>query len=789
MRTLTTAALLALFAGTSFAQITQTTTTTTTVTTSPPLITTDHVIITPQGRRPIWHQSATPVRLDAVNVELTINDQVATTTLELTLFNPNSNPQQAEILLPVPDGASVRSLQYDGTGPEPTAKVLPRDEARRIYDSIVGSMRDPALLEFARYGVLRTSAFPVPANTSQKIRITIEQVLAADAGRLDWVLPRTEMLAGTGTPWTLKATIKSKDPIANVFSASHDLAIERKGPAEFAVTGSAAAFRSAGSLRISEMKASKNNNEPVFTTASYPDASVPGNGGYFNLIVSLPSPTERQTVKREVTLVIDRSGSMRGEKMKQALEAAKNVLNGLGDGELFNIIDFSDSINGFSPAPVAKDADSLKRAIAYVEGIQANGGTNIRDALVEAVHTPPTAGALPLVLFLTDGCPTVGERTESGIRASMKEANSANRRLFTFGVGFDVNSPLLNALSRSTRGSATFVTPDENIEVKVSQMFKRLTGPVLAAPKVTIIDSATGQPTTTIVRDLMPAGADAPDVFDGEQFVVTGRYTAGQKFKARIDGDYLGKAHTLEYEVDPTQASAQNSWVSRMWASQRIGKLLESLRTDYADKQIDPRNDPKAKELIDEVVALSTRFGILTEYTAFLATEPTVALRGVEGIRDRMMVDFDAANSRRGGVDAVKQEGKLAELQVNRAPASPSAQPTQLGATAGNNVQYYYDAGGGGRSLEKHELTNVNQVQDRTFFNRNSRWVDGDSITKETDKPDRTVTVGTDDYSKLADELIAANLGGILALDGEVLFAWKGQRILLQNAAPAVDQP
>ncbi|MFT3685526.1 MAG: VWA domain-containing protein [Phycisphaerales bacterium] len=804
MRPLAAATLLALIAGTITAQITQTTTTTTVTTTTQPGISADHIFITPQARRPVWHTSAA-VRLDAVNIDLAINDQVAGTTLELTLFNPNSTPQQAEILIPVPEGASVRSLQYDGTGPEPTAKVLPRDEARRIYDSIVGSMRDPALLEFARYGVLRTSAFPIPANTSQKIRITLEQVMTADSGRLDWILPRTEMLSGTGgtTPWTLKATVKSKDTIANVFSSSHNLRIERKSPTEFAVSGDASTFRSSGSLRLSVMKANANPSEPVFSTAAYPDASLPGpGGGYFNLIVSLPSPTaaDQKAVKREVVLVIDRSGSMRGEKIKQAQEAARNVLNGLNDGELFNIIDFSDSINGFSPTAVVKDADSLKRALAYIDGIQANGGTNIRDSLVEAVHSTPATGTLPLVLFLTDGCPTVGERTESGIRAAVAQANSANRRLFTFGVGFDVNSPLLNALARSARGSATFVTPDENIEVKVSQMFKRLTGPVLASPKITIIDSATGQPTTTIARDLMPAAGEAPDVFDGEQFVVSGRYTAGQKFKVRIEGDFLGKAHTFEYEIDPSQASAQNSWVSRMWASQRIGKLLETLRTDYADKQIDPRSDPKAKELLDEVVTLSTRFGILTEYTAFLATEPTVALSDASAIRTRMNEELTTLNGARSGGAAVKQDGKLAELTA--APASATSRPGFAGGgrdkdsdgagaanSAGNNVQYFYDLTTDGRGLQKRELTNVNQVQDRTFFNRNSRWVDGNSITKETEKPDRTVTVGSDDYTKLADELIAANFGGILALEGEVLLNWKGQNILLQNSVPQTEQP
>ncbi|HYD02404.1 MAG TPA: hypothetical protein VEB22_14350, partial [Phycisphaerales bacterium] len=276
-----------------------------------------------------------------------------------------------------------------------------------------------------------------------------------------------------------------------------------------------------------------------------------------------------------------------------------------------------------------------------------------------------------------------------------------------------------------------------------------------------------------------------PDVFDGEQFVVSGQYTGSQKFKVRIDGEYLGKPHTLEYEVDPAQASAQHAWVARSWASRRIATLLESLRNDYADRRIDPKNDPRAKELIDEVVVLSTRFGILTEYTAFLATEPSVALGDDRVVRERLSTALDTANKQRGGADAVKQEEKFAAMKSAGSAGSPARPAATLG---GNTRQYYYEVGSGGRSLERRELSNVNQVQDRTFFNRNGRWVEGANITKEAEAPERTVTVGTAEYAALADELLAADLGGLLALDGDVYMLWKNQRVLLRNTVPA-EQP
>lgn len=149
------------------------------------------VEIVPQARRWIAPQSNL-AHLSAVDVKVEIAGQIASTTLELSLTNPTGTPQEAEVMLPVPDGVSIRSLQFDGVGTEPTAKLLPREEARRIYDSITRRRKDPALLEFAGYGMIRTSAFPIPANATLKARITYEQLLTSDNGRIEYFLPRSE---------------------------------------------------------------------------------------------------------------------------------------------------------------------------------------------------------------------------------------------------------------------------------------------------------------------------------------------------------------------------------------------------------------------------------------------------------------------------------------------------------------------------------------------------------------------------------------------------------------------
>lgn len=454
----------------------------------------DVILIVPQRRLP--SPVANAAYLEAADATIDIKDQVATTALQLSLTNPTDSPQQAEILLPIPDGVVVRSLQYDGVGPEPIAKVLPSAEARQIYDDIVRRLRDPALVEFAGTNVIRTSAFPIPPRTTQKLSLTFEQVLAADGSRVDYWLPRSDSMAASGVKWSIHGTISSQSPIASVYSPSHEIETKRgrNNVVSWHVSSAAAADVERGSFRLSYMTTPKGDGLS-WSMLAYPDSRVSkdGNGGYFMLMAALPPiKDDGPKIKREVVLVLDRSGSMRGEKMEQVKAAALQVVEGLDEGEAFNIIDYSDSINSFASEAVVKSKETMDAVRDYIKSIQAGGGTNIQDSLTEALRQKPTKDMLPIVLFLTDGLPTVGERSEVKIREAIKQANKYQRRIFSFGVGYDVNSPLLSNIAKNSRALPTFVMPKEDVEVKVSQVFKRLSGPVLALPKLTVPCSSPG---------------------------------------------------------------------------------------------------------------------------------------------------------------------------------------------------------------------------------------------------------------------------------------------------------
>ena len=737
-------------------------------------------IIVPQSRAYSLSSWEEEVEITGVVAEVRILQQVATTTMDVALANRTSSIQEAEMLIPVPDGAVVRSFNFEGSAKEPTARLLPKAEAQSTYRAIVAKLRDPALLEFSGYSLIRSSVFPIAAGGNQRVRITYEHVLKADGNRIDYVLPRSESFEASAIPWTISLRISASAPISGVYSPSHQVSIAYSGNQQALVKTAGNQQLEPGPFRLSYLA---NSSSVTASLLAYPDASV--GGGYFLLLAGVPANLRNQgsAMKREVTLVLDRSGSMEGEKIEQARAAALQVLEGLEQGEAFNIIDYSDTIAKFSEKPVIKDAKIIGQARSYIKRIKANGGTNIHDALVEAMRQPPTPNMLPLTIFLTDGVPTVGITGESKIRKAVIENNVHKRRIFSFGVGYDLNAPLLTSISNATRATPTFVFPNENVELKVSQVFKRLSGPVLADPQLATLDGS-GAVTTRAVRELMPA--ELNDLFEGDQLVLLGQYQTDQPLHFRLSGNYLGTPRTFDLKFDLSKATTRNAFVPRLWASRKIARLVEmiteagaentashtsritsSAAVAYSSAAIRPpasradQNDPKLKELVEEIIRLSTEFGILTEYTAFLATDGT-DLNDREALNARARESFvNNAQSVRSGMGGVSQ-------------ASNNA--TQISQSNMNRSNSYLT-----QTMQRVEITTVQQITDRTFFKRNNRWVDANALKKETAKPDRVVEVGTPEFYKLVDQLLRDGREGILALSGEMLLVVDGKTVLIKT--------
>ena len=702
-------------------------------------------LIAQTSRMPVWISPNTrltqtlAVQVTQVDARIDLADQIATTTLDIALRNPTGRSLESELLVPVPQGAVLKAFAFEGGHAEGTARLLPRDEARRIYDSIVAQTRDPALLEFVGNAVVKSSVFPVPANCTQKVRVTYEQLLEADGARLDYVLPRSEAVEYS-VPWKLSMRVKSTSRIASVYSPSHEIAVKQPNGSEASLS---CETKDSGAFRVSLLRETK--DEMTASLLAYPDPKI--GGGYFLVMIAPPKPkADAAPIKREVTLVIDRSGSMAGPKLDQVKAAALQVIEGLNDGEGFNLIVYNEAVEMFAAQPVIKNVESTKQARDYISALRVSGGTNIHDSVVEALRQKPLEGMLPLVLFLTDGLPTIGQTSEKAIREAVAKGNPHQRRVFTFGVGVDVNTPLLSRIARETRASAEFVLPKEDVEVKVGRVFDRLRGPLLTKPALRALDDPNR------VSDLIPS--PLPDVFEGEQILLSGTYRGEAPLHFQLTGASAEGERKFDFTFNLDKASTANAFVARLWASNKIAVLSEAIRDLGADGAT-----ANTTELVNEIVRLSTQFGILTEYTAFLAEEGTSLASAAPNASKAAFNYSDRAMKMHSGPAAVAQSENLQKAVESK----------QL-----NVRNRFLDD-----KMQAVEITSVQQVQAGALFNKGNRWTDANAAKTER-APDRTIEIGSAEFGHLVDELAADNRQGLLALRGELLLEHRGQLVLIR---------
>lgn len=717
-------------------------------------------VIVPQSR--VMSSLASPVKVTEVTAGVVILEQVATTTMDIQLQNPAPSRVEAELVVPVPDGSVLRSFAFEGKASEPTMQVLPAAEARQIYQSIVAQMRDPALLEFLGCNLIRSSVFPIEANGKQKIRLTYEHLLTADGDRIDYVLPRSESLDYC-VPWKVSINITSSKPVSTVYSPSHKIETVRRNPGGLSVRIADSASTEPGPFRLSYLL---ERSEVTASLLAYPDARV--GGGYFMLLAGLPAQPATGTasqpaIRREITLVLDRSGSMNGKKIEQAKEAARQILAGLRDSESFNIISYSDNVDLFSTEAVPATPANVEKAREYVTRIQATGSTNLHAALTEALRTRPQESTLPIVLFLTDGLPTVGQTSEVAIRDVAIHANPYQRRVFTFGVGLDVNTPLLERIAAETRGTPTFVLPSEDVEVKVAGVFKRLIGPVVANPKLEIAGTE-DKPGPRRVQDLLPG--KLPDMFEGDQLVLLGQYKGEEPLSFKLSGNYLGKQRVFTFNFGLEKATTRNAFVPRLWASRKIAFLVDAIRqlgaeSNPATVSKTAATNPQVKELVDEIVRLSKEYGILTEYTAFLARDGT-DLSNRDNVLAVASANFERrAMQTRSGLGAVNQSFNGGFMN------------NQMIANGRNS---YYD-----ERMNRVSVTNVQQVNDRAFYNRNGRWIDSRVVEREKEiKPTKVIEFGSEEFATLAERLASEGRQGTISLKGEILLMVGDEPVLVK---------
>lgn len=562
-------------------------------------------------RNPIGPRASPEFRVTGVDVQADVEGQVATVQIAQTFQNSSNRTLETQFLFPMPDGAAINGLMLIVDGKELKGELKPKDEARREYEQIVRQQKDPALLEYMGSGLFKTSVFPIPAGQNRRVEIRYNQLLKSDTGLVDFTLPLGLSRHSHQAIEEMNVTVrvKSEEELKNIYSPTHEFKINRSGEKQATCRLTLKNVLQPDDVRL--LYGTKGSDIGMNLISYRPDS---GEQGYF-LLLAAPRVKAKNDVAfpKTVLFVVDRSGSMSGEKIEQAKASLKYMINSLRDHDTFNIISYSSEVDLFRPELELVTSTTRKKAAGYVDDIYAGGGTNINGALTLALEQLKEKKRPSYVLFLTDGLATVGETTEAAIAVNVKKANTVNARVFSFGVGYDVNSRLLDRLSRDQRGTSVYVKPDEDIEVAATNLFRKVSSPAMTDVKISFAKNSNAESdsdSSNVVNRLYPR--ELPDLFRGEQLIMVGRYKNNTAVTVRLTGVVADKTRTLKLQTEFRDADStrRNGFVETFWATRRMGEIIDEL---------DLRG--QNKELVDELVALSLTHGIMTPYTSFLADE------------------------------------------------------------------------------------------------------------------------------------------------------------------------
>lgn len=537
----------------------------------------------------------TALDLIETHVEVVVGGPIATTRVRQLFRNPSEWALEGEYLFPLPPDAAIQDMDMTVDGNKLEGELMSADQAREIYEEIVRRRLDPALLEWLGSGLFRTRIFPIPPGETRLIELEYTQLLTPQNGLYGYRFPLRQI--GATAPVanaSVSITIDAEAPLRALYSPSHDVGVDRRGEfgADVGWEGRHVSLDEDFSLFWSV------SPEAIeLSLLSYKSA---GEDGFFLLLAAPTIEATDRIVERDVVVVLDVSGSMEGDKLEQARGALDYVLGRLNERDRFNIIAFSTGTRPF--AQRLQPTSEVPAARRWLQELTAAGSTNIDRALQEAL-TLPRDGERPLmVIFLTDGLPTAGLTLPERIVSEAQALAGPDTRLFTFGVGFDVDTVLLDRLAAQLGGAAHYVTPDERIDEEVSAFYETVSAPVLNRPT---LDWGTAR-----VEEIYPS--PLPDLFAGRQLVVAGRYREAGPLSITLEGEVNGEMQRFVYDDLRLSGDdeSRESWLPRLWATRKVGALLQQIRVNG-----------ESREAVEEIVDLGLRYTIVTPYTTFLVDE------------------------------------------------------------------------------------------------------------------------------------------------------------------------
>ncbi len=702
------------------------------------------IILPPDGTRDI---SPPEIELRSMDLNVTIKNGVADVTLDQVFFNPGSRRLEGEYILMLPGETQVYDFYLDIDGRRVKGEILDGKKAQDIYESIVRKLKDPALLQYAGYGIFKAHIFPVEPKSERKIRLSYVQVLQNQMNNFRFQFPLKQDFTKNLKNVHMNIVIEDERSIANVYSPTHSLETKEKTAKKVRLDAEINNTQQYSNFILFYSYPLKGTNYSFITFRPRTDRD-----GYFLLQINPTGEEGKYAAQaRDIIFVMDVSGSMNGAKIEQAKEALNSCVNTLGNEDRFDIIAFNSTIQSFQGRLIEMSKDSRQNVRYFIDNLSASGGTNINEALQTALRLENSTLQRPAdIIFLTDGLPTEGETDIQKILDNVLGNRRQNVRIFSFGVGWEVNTYLLDKLTHDTGGSVEYVKPGEDIESVISFLFEKITRPVLSDIK---IDFGAGK-----VHEIYPV--KIPDLFHGERLTILGRYGADAEVVIRMTGNRNGKQMKYNFTTSLPARESENDFISKLWANRKVSHLLSEIRFRG-----------EIPELVESVRSLGQEYGIVTPYTSYLVTEqereltllssrPDINMTGQRLMRQQQSRKKQATLDEESVGSTVYLQSLMS---LPAAPAGSSGKNAVIASKAIKNLE----------SSEKEQdmLLTVRRLDERTFCFKEGIW--REDLLADSSRADIVLPFLSEAYFDFLRKNSAVKR--ILALGENVIFEWDGQ--------------
>jgi len=558
--------------------------------------------------------------MKTVDIKTTIQNQIAATHADQLFYNEMATQVEAVFVFPLPPGAVITELVYWFNGQRYVGQIRELQDAINEYNEKIRQYLDPALLQYLGDNLFRLNIAPINAQSDVRFEITYTQLLNYDFGRVtyDFLLNTTSLSPRPLDRLSLDIDVQTQAPIKFLNSPSHSnstaMMITKLSDFNYQVLFGDENFHPDQDFRL-EFETVRENVDICVLTYTPTEADSFGEDSFYSLWIIPPDSVDTEAIiPKNIVFTVDVSSSMEGERLEQLKIALNNFLDHLLPIDRFNIVTFGTNVQKFKSNLIKATATNIAEAREYVRQLVALGLTNINQALIKSLNQSYQDTTMNILVFLTDGYPTWDETDINQILLNTKTANLKSTHIFAFGIGTDISTVLLGNLSQENGGYAQYITADDSIALMVQNHFQRISMPVLDDLKIKIPG----------LQSLDKFPRSLPALFWGRQVLELGRYSNSGAFDVTLEAKTHGRSVSYTNTVFFADTIDGCRFVPRLWAKSKIDYLLREIEI-YGELD----------ELVNAIIDLSIRFGILTPYTALYADPQT----GVEKVVTKNLVE------------------------------------------------------------------------------------------------------------------------------------------------------